>query len=463
MQLIDKPLAGSRPSAARNSFNDSVESSIRHAVESFASWRRSSSSERVDLVNRLAGRLADEATELAELIAHEVGKPVRFGRVEVRRTAEMLCAIVKRYRTAPASSSVKSARLRRRPHGVVAVITPWNNPVYISMGKIIPAVLYGNTVVWKPAPEAHAVAQRLIAELENAGWPTQVVNLLRGDRPEGEALMSDVRVSAVTLTGSPPAGERAQRICGQRRIPLQAELGGNNAAIVWPDADLALAARQVAAGAFEQAGQRCTANRRVVVHESCRQQFLQLLVRECAALSWGDPLIRGTRIGPLVSAAHRERIAAVVDRAVASCGPRILPQGEDASVVTARDAAFYPPTILCCDDPAAEIVQEETFGPVLVVQTARDWKHAMNLCNGVRQGLAASVFTRADQTVERFLDEAQAGVLKVNMATADAEVDVPFGGWKASGVGPPAHGSFDMEFFTRPQTVYRIELSKPEG
>ena len=153
------------------------------------------------------------------------------------------------------------------------------------------------------------------------------------------------------------------------------------------------------------------------------------------------------------SAVQRERIAATVDRAVAAGQPILWPLGQQPA--EALDAAWYSPTIITCDDPAHEIVQEETFGPVLVVQTARDWEHAIRLCNGVRQGLAAAIFTASPDIVGRFLEEAEAGILKVNQSTADAAVDVPFGGWKASGLGPPEHGDFDVEFYTRPQTVYR--------
>ena len=250
------------------------------------------------------------------------------------------------------------------------------------------------------------------------------------------------------------AGRAAQDICAERHIPLQAELGGNNAAIIWPDADLAAAARAVAAGALEMAGQRCTANRRVIVHDDCRETFVPLLLKATAALKWGDPSETDTVIGPMVSTAHRDRVAALVQRAASYCDALLLPLGGEPRSVGTHGAKFYPPTIIFCDDPAAKIVQEETFGPVLVVQKAPDWDAAINLCNGVRQGLAAAVFTASDEVASRFLDEAEAGMLKVNQATSNAMVDAPFGGWKASGFGPPEHGQFDVEFCTRPQTVY---------
>jgi acyl-CoA reductase-like NAD-dependent aldehyde dehydrogenase/nicotinamidase-related amidase len=416
------------------------------------SWRKTTPEARAMLAQQLAERIAANASQLAELMARELGKPVRFGRVEGQRTADKIHSVVTRSLAMPDAEAVGPALLRRRPHGVVAAITPYNNPIYLALGKIVPAVLYGNTVVWKPAPAARLLSRRLFELLEESGWPTGLVNLLEGSRREAEDLMNDAGVAAVTLTGSSAAGRSAQDICARRCIPLQAELGGNNAAIVWPDANLIEAAGRIAAGAFEMAGQRCTANRRVIVHASCREPVLELLLEKSAALHWGDPLLAETQIGPLVSASHRDRVAGMVERA--SAGPALLPLGSSAPDAHGHAGAWYPPTIVCCDDPDQEIVREETFGPVLVVQAARDWDHAIGLCNGVCQGLAAAVFTGSRDIVERFLDEAQAGILKVNQSTADAAVDVPFGGWKTSGVGTPEHGIFDVEFYTRPQTVY---------
>jgi acyl-CoA reductase-like NAD-dependent aldehyde dehydrogenase len=260
-------------------------------------------------------------------------------------------------------------------------------------------------------------------------------------------------VSAATITGSSAAGYAAQVIGARRRIPLQAELGGNNAAIVMPDANLQQAAREIAAGAFEQAGQRCTANSRVVIHADCRDALLELLVEAAASLIWGDPTQEATQVGPMVSTGHRERVASMVERAVADGARGLWPLGSEPPTGS-FEAAWYPPAILCCGNRAMEIVQEEVFGPVLVVQTARDWDEAMSLCNGVRQGLVASVFSGSRKTIDDFLERAQAGILKVNQSTASAAVDAPFGGWKHSGLGPPEHGEFDCDFYTRPQTIY---------
>jgi len=425
-------------------------------------WRNTPLAERVHLVRRLAATLTAEAEPLATLIAAEIGKPMRFGRSELQHCVDMLDAVARRAKRGDETIATNSAWFaRRRPHGVVAVITPWNNPLYIPLGKIVPAMVFGNGVVWKPAPEAGEISRSLLQCLGKAGWPEGLVGLLEGGPREAQALMREAGVGAVTITGSLAAGRAAQDICAERYIPLQAELGGNNAAIIWPDADLAVAARAVATGAFEMAGQRCTANRRVIVHDDCREAFIPLLLEATAVLKWGDPSETDTVIGPMVSTAHRDRVAALVQRAASYCDAPLLPLGREPRSAGTHDAKFYPPTIIFCDEPAAKIVQEETFGPVLVVQKAPDWDVAISLCNGVRQGLVAAVFTTSDEVASRFLDEAEAGMLKVNQATSNAMVDAPFGGWKASGLGQPEHGQFDVEFFTRPQTVYGMQRGSP--
>jgi acyl-CoA reductase-like NAD-dependent aldehyde dehydrogenase len=260
-------------------------------------------------------------------------------------------------------------------------------------------------------------------------------------------------VDGVTLTGSSAAGFAAQEACARRRIPLQAELGGNNASLVWEDADLELAAREIAEGAFAQAGPRCTANRRGVVPGEARDRLVELLERETAALPWGDPRDESTRVGPLVSVESRQRIESLLARAGGEA--EVVASLAESPSVPGFEGRWHPPTIVRCDDPGHELVQEESFGPVLVVQAAEGWEHAMELVNGVRQGLAAALFSSSGEPWERFLDEAEAGILKRNRSTADAEVDVPFGGWKESGIGPPEHGSFDRDFYTRAQAVYR--------
>jgi len=175
------------------------------------------------------------------------------------------------------------------------------------------------------------------------------------------------------------------------------------------------------------------------------------LVMASRCLIWGDPVDEKTQIGPLISSASRNRVKAIIDRARAAAFRVISPSEK---LDEARGDAWLEPTIVCCDDPSAEIVQEETFGPVLVIQKAKDWDEAILLCNGVKQGLAAAIFTASPKRIEDFLRRARAGILKINGSTANAAVDLPFGGWKASGIGPAEHGPANREFFTRMQSIY---------
>jgi len=420
-------------------------------------WAATPAAVRAETLARVAAQIAVAAPGLAQQIAAEVGKPIVQAREEVARALALLAAVGARGADeAERACGPRSVR-RDLPVGVVALVTPWNNPLAIPIGKLAPALMFGNTVVWKPAPAGAGVALRVMTLLSAAGCPAGVVGLCGGDAGTAAALMADADVDAVALTGGSAAGFAAQAVCARRRIPLQAELGGNNAALVAADADLAAAARLVAAGAFEFAGQRCTANRRVIVEAAACDEFTRHLVAATRRLAWGRPASEATQVGPLVSRAARERVRAALARAFAAGATRLGPADEEWPewATLAAEGAYLPPVLLRCDDPAAEIVCEETFGPVLVVQCAPDWTHALHMANRVRQGLVMAAFTASPERRRAFLAGARAGILKLDASTAGADVDAPFGGWKASGVGPPEHGASNRDFYTRPQAIYR--------
>jgi aldehyde dehydrogenase (NAD+) len=239
-------------------------------------------------------------------------------------------------------------------------------------------------------------------------------------------------------------------------VPLQAELSGNNAAIVWDDSDLRHAVEQVTWGAFAFAGQRCTANRRVIVPATQFKTVLQRLEAAGNRLAWGNPCDEATVIGPVIHAAKRDEITALVDGVRTSGdGSRVvLLQGGQAGQPWVKAGAYIRPAIICCDQPDHPLVQEETMGPVLVVQRADDFEQAVELCNGVRHGLVSALFSTSPQRHRQFAEFAKAGVLKFNASTAGVNATLPFGCWKASGIGPPEHGEGDHLFYTRIQTVY---------
>lgn len=432
---------------------DEIGAAARAAGNARCEWARVSQPRRGEVVLNLAAAIESRADPLARQIALDVGKPRRDARQEVGFALALLRSAV----AAAAQETSESGtgwKARRVPLGVVAAVTPWNNPLAIPLGKVAPAILYGNAVIWKPAIPGAGVAVSLLEAMSEAGIPPGLVSLVEGDRETAEKLMQHPGVDAVTLTGSSAAGYAAQVLCARRRVPLQAELGGNNAAVIWADADLPAAARLVALAGFGSAGQRCTANRRVIVDKNCYDRFLVELEGAVLALAWGDPLDEATEVGPVISAASLDRISAIVERA-RQAGCRVLvPHGASAPPHGLPSGFYYAPTIVCCDDPASEIVMDETFGPVVVVQRADSFEHALELCNRPPHGLVAAIFSTSRELQDRFLAEARAGLLKINTATAGATADAPFGGWKSSGCGPAEHGTADVEFFTRRQTIY---------
>ena len=387
-------------------------------------WRRTPVAFRQQLLEKLAARLDAAGPDLARQMAIEIGKPLSHGLEEVRRAAENVRDVIRRAAEFEWQARAPAGLVRHQPLGVVAMISPWNNPAAIPVGKIAPALIYGNTVVWKPAPAATRLSQVILRLLRESGVPADAVRLLTGDHTTARQLAADENVNAVTLTGSAAAGWAIQEICAGRVAPLQAELSGNNAAIVWDDADLPSAAAQIAWGAFGFAGQRCTANRRVIVSAARFETFFRDLKIAAEKLSWADPLEKTTDIGPVINTARRDEHDALMVRAQAGGGIHhvAFPHEKHRHEPWVKTGAYAQPAMICCDQPDHPLVQEETMSPLLVVQRAENFEHALALCNGVRQGLVAALFSHSPGLQKKFLAGAQAGMLKLNTATAGVDV-----------------------------------------
>ena len=419
-------------------------------------WRRTPLAKRQEILELLSQKILGVEEALARQIAIDLGKPIRHAREEIRRAAANIRDVIQRAPAALAPKREPAGWVRREPLGVIGVISAWNNPVAIPLGKIAPALIYGNTVVWKPAPAATRISEMLMRVFHDSGLPADAVRLVLGDHTTAQSLAADRNIHAVTLTSSIAAGYAIQEICARRVLPLQMELSGNNAAIVWRDADLKSAAEQIAWGAFAFAGQRCTANRRVIVHPDDFEKFVAELESANARLQWGDSLAPETEIGPVLHNGKRDELVSLIALAESEDALHrvIYPQAKRAAEPWVKTGAYSQPVIACCDFPSHAIVQEETMSPLLVVQRAIDFAEAIKLCNGVRHGLIASLFSENAELQKVFLEQAQAGVLKFNSATAGVDITLPFGGWKASGLGPPEHGDGDIEFYTRMQAIY---------
>jgi acyl-CoA reductase-like NAD-dependent aldehyde dehydrogenase len=261
------------------------------------------------------------------------------------------------------------------------------------------------------------------------------------------------------VTGSTLTGRRAAALCAELGKPVQAELGGNNAAIVLADCDLEAEAQGLAQAAFSFAGQRCTAIRRIVVEERILARFTEALVTATRALVVGDPERAETQVGPLISPEHRDALAAAIARAAAG-GARVLCGGGPPPGPT--HGCFFLPTLVAGLAPQAPLVQEESFAPLAIVLPAADLDAAIEIANGVPQGLVAALCTRDAAAREVFARRVEAGILKLEPGVLAVHPEAPFGGWKASRIGPPEHGEWDREFYARPQAVYGAAARGPE-
>lgn len=433
---------------------EEVADAAHAAARAGRAWARERAAARADRLQRWATELDARRGAFAELIVREQGKPRRFADEEIgRAVAHARVAAELANDSAPLriAAGVSAAQ---RPLGVVGLVTPWNNPLAIPVGKIAPALAFGNTVVLKPAPQASATALAILDSLAAAGFPPGVVNAVLGDAEAARALCREPRVAAVSVTGSLVTGRVLAALCAASLKPFQAELGGNNAAIVLGDADLESDVPTLMRAAFGFAGQRCTAIRRFVVERPIAARFESLARRATEALvngASGDP---STEVGPLISIEKRDRVAAAIERAVAG-GARLVTGGFVPPDLT--HGAWLAPTLLADIDPRDAVAQVETFGPLAVILTANDLDHALEVANGVEQGLVLSVHSRDEAQRARVLDAAQAGIVQLRPGPLAVHPRAPFLGWKASGVGPPEHGVWDAAFYTRAQAVYGDE------
>jgi aldehyde dehydrogenase (NAD+) len=435
---------------------DMVKSAVRVAADAWPTWRNTAAPSRGKVLLEAARLMDKHREELARLISLEEGKAIKDSRAEVQRSiniTEFMSGEGRRFGgyTSGSEMSTKFAFTTRQPLGVVACITPWNFPLAIPAWKIAPALIAGNSVILKPASSTPASAVRLAELYLEAGLPPGVLNVLaaRGG-PAAEALLDAEEVRAVSLTGHTSTGRHVAARLAARGIPMQGELGGKNAAIVLADADLDLACAGIVDGAFGSTGQRCTATSRTIVVESVADQLLDRVVARARQLVVGPGVDEATDVGPAVTADQRESVLKYLD----------IGQNEGAqSVYTAElgklpEGHWLAPTVLDRVRPEMRVAREEIFGPVLSVIRVPDADAAFEAANAVEYGLAASVYTRDVRAIFRFVDRVDVGIAHVNQPTLGGEVHLPFGGVKASGMGPHEQGREAIDFFTKVKTVY---------
>jgi alpha-ketoglutaric semialdehyde dehydrogenase len=427
---------------------DAVASAVARGRAAQRDWARGPVADRAKALGAGADAVAGAASELVDLMVREVGKPLGEARGEVARAVAIL-----RYYAQQVFEPVGAVHepsltgllyTRRRPRGVTGLITPWNFPLAIPLWKAAPALAFGNAVVLKPAPQATAVALRL-AEVLAGSVPEGVFTVMPGDVETGRSLVdaSDV----VSFTGSTTAGRAVAAAATARGIPVQAEMGGQNPAIVLPDADVASTSAQIAAAAMGFAGQKCTATKRVIVVGD-PAPFREALVAAVEGLVVGDPADAATAVGPVIDEAARDRVIRSAEDGV-SAGGRLLAGGKELGL----PGWFVGPTLIEDVPVDHPLACQEVFGPIATLHAVGTLREAVGLANRVEHGLAAGVYTRDLSAALTVSDALEAGLVKVNAPTTGVDFYLPFGGEKASSLGLREQGKAAQEFYTSLHTV----------
>jgi aldehyde dehydrogenase (NAD+) len=443
----------------RLSTREEARSAVEAAAEAFRDWRATPAPARGRIVARAARLLEEDKENLATLLTREEGKTVSESRGELQRAINVteFCAGESRRmngETIPSELPSNFAYTIKQPHGVVAIVTPWNFPVAIPIWKLAPALVAGNTVVFKPATNTPATAARLVEIFAEAGLPKGVLNLILGSGSEaGDEIVSHRAVRAISFTGSNSVGVSLYEQAARRGVRVQCEMGGKNPVVVLEDADLGLAVESTAQGAFGSTGQRCTATSRAVVVDAVADEFVARIVERANSLRLGDGMNPETEVGPLVDASQFKTVLSYMDIGRED-GAELVTGGGPADGANLRKGYFVKPTVFDRVTPEMRIAREEVFGPFLSVLRVKDFEEALQVANDSEYGLSSSIFTNDAARVFRFVEEIETGMTHINSPTTGGEAHVPFGGIKSTGVGAFEQGSTALDFYTELKVVY---------
>ena len=446
---------GDIPLATREEARRAVEA----AAEAFAKWRSTPAPTRGRIVAQAARLLEKNKEELAQTLTREEGKTIAESRGELQRSINVaeFCAGESRRltgETIPSELPLNFAYTIKQPLGVVACVTPWNFPVAIPVWKIAPALVAGNTVVFKPATLTPATATRIVELFEEAGIPPGVLNLILGSGSEaGEEIINHPAVKAVSFTGSNGVGIRLYEQASRRGAKVQCEMGGKNPVVILEDCDIDLAVESTVQGAFGSTGQRCTATSRAVVVNQIADEFVQRIAKRAQSMRIGAGVDPQTEMGPSVDENQFKTVLRYIDvgredGATMVCGgERVTGDGFDKGY-------FVQPTLFDHVTPDMRIAREEIFGPVLSVLRVKDFDEAMQVANDSEFGLSSSIFTNDASRIFRFVDDIETGMTHINSPTTGGEAHIPFGGIKGTGIGDREQGSTALDFYTDLKVVY---------
>ncbi|MCX4387852.1 aldehyde dehydrogenase family protein [Micromonospora peucetia] len=428
-----------------------VDRAVAAARAAFPGWADAAPADRAARLDRLHTALRARADGIARTVALELGTPLKVAtRIQAGLPLTVLHSYVELAARPPADETVGNSLVVREPVGVVGAITPWNYPLHQVVAKLAPALAAGCTVVLKPSELTPLTAYLLFDAIHEAGFPPGVVNLVTGTGPVvGEAIAAHPDVDMVSFTGSTATGRRISHLAADRIARVALELGGKSANIVLDDADLATAVKVGVGNAFLNSGQTCTAWTRLLVHRDRYDEALGLAARAAEGYRLGDPFDPATRLGPLVSAAQRERVLGHVARGLAD-GGRLVAGGPDAPLP--ERGFFVAPTVIADVDPDSALAQEEIFGPVLAVIGFDDEDEAVAIANNSRYGLAGAVWSADGERALRVARRMRTGAVDVNGAPFNPLA--PFGGYKQSGLGREL-GRHGLEEFLQVKAIQR--------
>jgi alpha-ketoglutaric semialdehyde dehydrogenase len=445
--------------AFQASTEQDILAAIAAAQTAFPKWAKTSPSKRAAILNKAASILEENADQYAEELTREEGKHVTDAKNEVIRSAQTLRFYAVEGQTItgetyPNDDPDMKVSSEREPLGVVSVITPWNFPLSIPARKIAPALITGNTVVFKPSSDTPLIALRLVEALHQAGIPKGVINFVTGKASEvGDSLVTHPAIKAITFTGSTAAGEDIHKK-SSFTTRTQMELGGKNPLIVMDDADFELAATLTVNGGFSLTGQACTGTSRVIVLRNVREQFVEKLIEKTNALKIGNGFEEGVKIGPLANEKQLKNVLKYIEYGKED-GASLVYGGEQLTEGKFQHGYYVQPAIFTNVKPDHRIAKEEIFGPVVAVIEVDTYEEAIQVANDVEYGLAAAIVTDSLKIANKFTKDIQAGTVKVNRTTTGNLMNAPFGGLKNSSTSTfRESGRVGLEFFTQLKTVY---------
>jgi acyl-CoA reductase-like NAD-dependent aldehyde dehydrogenase len=434
-----------------------VDAAVNAAAEAFKSWRLVPAPLRGEVLYKIGMLLKERKEELAQLLTKDMGKVIAEARGDVQEAIDMAFYMGGEGRrllgyTAPVEMQNKFGMSVRDPAGVVAIITPWNFPIAVPSWKIFPALVAGNTLVWKPSPETPAVSAAFIKVFEDAGLPRGVINLLLSPGSDvGKALVANPGVRVISFTGSTATGRAIAQEAAKLNKKVSLEMGGKNAIIAMDDANLDLLVDATVWAAFGTSGQRCTAASRLIVQKGIASKLKEALVERTRKLRLGDGLDPKVDVGPVINKVALDRIHDYVQVGQKE-GAKILIGGRKTAIK--GKGFYYEPTLFDGVTPGSTLEHEEIFGPVLSIIEFDTLDEAININNRSQYGLSTSIFTQDVNQAFRAMRDLATGLMYVNHGTTGAEIQFPFGGVRGTGNGHREAGQTALDIFTEWKSIY---------